>query len=108
MASAVEGKAIKITEGNVKNNHIPIAHVADLFPADCFGGSRKAAAAAPIDVMLDGIGTFETDIAEDKKILRIRANGAVGEFYKRSHAKEGTRIFFEKIGPRLFRITAFN
>ncbi len=72
MASPIEGKAIRITGGNVDNNHIPITYVKELFPADCFGGSSKSNSGNPVQIDLDGVGLIETDIASDKNILRIR------------------------------------
>ncbi len=106
MAKAVDGKAVEITSGNVRHNHIPISPIRDLFPADSFGGGRKSAAGKPITVDLHTVGAFETDIAEDKCILRIRSKEAIETFYRNISAKDGTRIFFEKIGPRSFRVSA--
>ena len=108
MASAVDGKAIRTTGKNVDNRHIPITYVKELFPSDCFGGGNKSAAGVPIQVTLDGVGTFDTDIAEKKNILRIRAGDAIEAFYTRNGAKDGTRLFFEKTGPRSFRVTAID
>ncbi|MDF3853127.1 hypothetical protein ACDP63_05420 [Paracoccus sp. P2] len=105
MAKAVEGKAVEITAGNVDNNHIPVSPIRDLFPADSFGGGNKSEAGKPITVELHTVGSFETDIATGKWILRIRAKDAIGTFYKNINAKDGTRLFFEKIGPRDFRVS---
>jgi len=105
MASAVEGRVVEIRAGNVTHNHIPIGPIRDLFPADAFGGGAKAAADNPIRVELHPVGVFETDIASDKWILRIRAKDAIETFYKNIKAKDGTRLFFEKTGPRDFRVS---
>ncbi|MDR0808932.1 MAG: hypothetical protein LBE86_07380 [Gemmobacter sp.] len=105
MAGAVDGRAVAITSGNVRNNHIPVGPIRDLFPTDSFGGGAKSAAGISITVELHTVGVFETDIATDKWILRIRAKGAIETFYKNIHAKDGTRLFFEKTGPRDFRIS---
>ena len=79
-----------------------------MFPKDAFGGSNKSKLGVSIQVLLDGVGVFDTDIAEDKMLLRIRSQDAVVKFYKIHGAKHGTRLFFEKLGPRSFRVTAIN
>ncbi|SFR46995.1 hypothetical protein SAMN04488005_2314 [Yoonia tamlensis] len=108
MASAVEGRAISITQGNVDNNHIPITYIKELFPSDCFGGESRTSIGKLIQVALDGVGTFDTDIATSKNILRIRQSDAIKTFYKLNNAKHGTRLFFEKTSPRAFRVTAID
>ena len=105
MAYAIDGRAVGITAGNVDNNHIPVSPIRDIFPADAFGGGNKSAAGNPIRVELHTVGVFETDIAVGKWILRIRAKGAIETFYKNIGAKDGTRLFFEKTGPRDFRVS---
>lgn len=105
MASPIEGKAIRITGGNVDNNHIPITYVKELFPADCFGGSSKSNSGNPVQIDLDGVGLIETDIASEKNILRIREQSAVAKFYKLGGAKDGSRVFFERLEPRQFQAT---
>jgi hypothetical protein len=105
MASAVEGKAIRITRGNLDNNHIPVTYVKELFPVDCFGGSSKSNLGNPVTVELDGVGGVQTDIDTDKNILRIRERDAIANFYKLGGARGGSRVFFERTGPRKFRAT---
>ena len=72
---------IKLTGGNIRNNHIYLTKVMSLFP-DCYIGGSKKADMANSTLKLDvGNGKyFDTDIAGDKKIFRTR---------------EGLRAFFE-------------
>ena len=108
MTYKVEGKAIGITDKDVLHNHVPVTSIRDMFPEDAFGGENEDHAGALIHVTFDGVGSFSTDIASSKNILRIRGGDVVGKFYKLHGAKDGTRLFFEKTGPRAFRISVIN
>jgi hypothetical protein len=80
MAALVEGKAVRITGGNIRNKRIPVGPIPDPLSGDRGGG----------------VGTFETDIAGDKKLLGIRADHAIGASCKRNGAADGSVIFCEK------------
>ena len=72
---------ITLTGGNIRNNHIYLTKVMDLFPDNYIGGASKKEAAAE-NLLLDvgGGKQFETDIDGKKKIFRSRV--ALKTFYQ--------------------------
>jgi hypothetical protein len=79
---------IKLTGGNIRNNHIYLTRVMDMFPNEYVGGSKKSEC-APSLLRLD-VGqekTFDTDIAGDKKIFRSRE--ALKAFFENFDVVEG-------------------
>ncbi len=61
-------RLIRVTEGNLKNNHLYVTGHYDFFPLDCIGASRKSknGHAKPIEIFLDGLNiTIQTDIGTD-------------------------------------------
>lgn len=90
---------IRLTEGNLKNNHIYLRTAWHLFPDDAVGGGNKdTVGRRPIRVTFEPGQTVETDIAGDKMILRNR--GAVGDFLQRSGAAPGDTVCIERRGER--------
>ncbi|MCW8331538.1 hypothetical protein MD588_22330 [Photobacterium sp. SDRW27] len=77
-------KTITLTGGNIRNNHIYLTSVIDMFPQETIGGSNKALSApVSLNVEFEGTGTAVTDIDGEKKLFRNRSL---------------TRHFFEKHG----------
>lgn len=94
---------ITLTGGNIRNNHIYLTKVMDLFPAKFIGGANKAEAADE-NLLLDvGSGNkFETDIDGKKKIFRSRA--ALKAFYKSFDVFEGDTVVITKHGEGHYSI----
>lgn len=64
---------IRLTEGNLRNNHFYLRTAESLLPSDCIGGSNKSDLGKPIRVTFEPGPSIECDVAGDKMILRARA-----------------------------------
>lgn len=94
---------VEINEANLRNNHIYLSKVMDLFPASAVGGSSKAEMASHLLELNIGFDDpVETDIANDKKMFRKRS--WVGEFFKRHDLKAGDKVVIEKLGEYRYHI----
>jgi hypothetical protein len=82
---------IKLTGGNIRNSHVYLTKVMEMFPSHFIGGSRKELMAQK-QLKLDvGNGkVFDTDIAGDKKIFRSRE--ALKTFFENYDVTEGDSI----------------
>jgi hypothetical protein len=100
----IERIVIRLTQGNLNNNHIYLREHLDFFPADAIGAANAH----------DGEGTLltlhfeglpqpvETDIAGDKKIFRCR--GDVGRFFAHHGLIEGDHVVIERLSAHEYRI----
>jgi hypothetical protein len=82
---------IKLTGGNIRNSHVYLTRVMDMFPDEYVGGSKKSECAPSLlrlDVGQEKI--FDTDIAGDKKIFRSRE--ALKAFFENFDVGEGDFI----------------
>src|SRR5262249_21751358 len=69
---AVVSRYITVTEGNLRNSHLYLTEVMDLFPPDVLGGEDKSRAAAH-EVVIECRGeTVQTDIVRHKNMFRRR------------------------------------
>ena len=93
---------VRLSGGNIRNNHISLRTAIGVVPADGIGGGNRSNAARPFRVTFEPGRTIETDVAGDKAILRERA--AVGDFFAHSGAQEGDRVELSRIGPRHLRV----
>jgi hypothetical protein len=94
---------IKLTQGNLNNDHLYLTGVMDLFPAAAVGGSSEADRASQLLEVHSGIGApVITDIAGDKKIFRKRA--WVGEFFERHQLAAGDCVVVERTGPHRYHV----
>jgi hypothetical protein len=94
---------IVLTGGNIRNNHLYLSEIMDLFPIDAVGGSNEEARAPRLLEIHCGIGEpIITDIAGDKKIFRRRA--WVAEFLQVHHLTEGDKVIIEKTGPSRYHV----
>ncbi|WP_417524084.1 3'-5' exonuclease [Marinovum sp.] len=99
----VIGKA-KLTEGNIKNNHIYLRDFFNAFPADVVGGSNmETAARKTISVEWGGGSVAITDLDGKKKIFRKR--GWIREFFARTGANAGDTVLVETVGPYSYKVT---
>lgn len=87
---------IRLTQGNLKNNHVYLSRHLGFFPDDTRGGTNKAAGIGKlITLTFDGLtGDTETDIDPKHKIFRKRDRWS--EFFQRHNLKAGDRIVIEK------------
>jgi hypothetical protein len=94
---ATRKRLLRITAGNLRNNHIYIAEHYDFFPKGCIGpSSRRAAAPDGITVRIFLVGlnrTVETDIgteADSGKPRRMfRGRQWVREFFEKHNIQPG-------------------
>jgi hypothetical protein len=104
-------RLLRVTAGNLRQSHLYVNGHYDFFPADCFGGPRRATAASrPIELSLDGLDeTISTDIARDAKTGKprgfFRARAAIRKFYQRHSVKAGTLLALERLGERRYRLS---
>lgn len=93
---------IEITGGNLRNDHLYLGSMLDLFPPDSIGGSNEETRGTDIEVHCGIDNPIVTDIAGDKKIFRRRA--WVREFFLSHNLKEGDRVVIEKTAGRRFHV----
>lgn len=94
---------IKLTGGNIRNNHIYLANAMDLFPKSSIGGSsRQHLASQLLEIFPEACSPFFTDIAGDKKIFRERA--PIRRFFEINGLVAGDHVVLERLGPHQIRI----
>jgi hypothetical protein len=95
---------IRLTQGNLNNNHVYLSRHIGFFPEDARGGSSKAAGIGEsIMLIFDGLpGETKTDIDANHKSFRARA--CWGEFFQRHNLKAGDRIVIEETGSHRYRV----
>jgi DNA (cytosine-5)-methyltransferase 1 len=99
-------RLLRVTAGNLRNNHISVRDHLDFFPADALGPSKK-----PTDINGHAIGlqltgfdtTVKTDIAASKGIFRERR--WVGRFFKQHSIRSGDLLALERVGERNYRLS---
>jgi hypothetical protein len=81
---------IRLTQGNLNNNHVYLSRHIGFFPEDARGGTNKAAGIGQrITLTFDGLsGETKTDIDPNHKFFRSRA--CWGDFFQRHNLKAGT------------------
>lgn len=94
---------IELTQGNLKNDHLYLTTIMELFPPNAIGGSSEADRAEQLLEVHSGIGDpVVTDIAGEKKIFRKRA--WVGEFFAVHGLDAGDRVVVERTGPHRYHV----
>ena len=93
---------IRLTEGNLRNNHFYLRTAESLLPSDCIGGSSKSDLGRAIRVTFEPGPSVECDVAGDKMILRARAQ--VRDFFERSGSRAGDTLRFMRVGEREFLV----
>jgi hypothetical protein len=72
-ANTEKKRLLRVTAGNIRNNHIYIKGHYDFFPPNCFGGARRSAGTGTVDIQLAGLKeTITTDIAGHAKTGKPR------------------------------------
>lgn len=89
--------AIRLSQGNLNNNHISLRGHMGFFPADAIGPANARDGQGRLLILhFDGHpGPVQTDLAGDKKIFRCR--GDVGRFFARHHLAEGDNVVIERL-----------
>lgn len=98
---------IKLTGGNIRNNHVYLTRVMDMFPNEYVGGSKKSECANALLTLDVGNGkTFKTDVAGDKKIFRTRE--ALKAFYQNYDVNEGDFVVLNTTKPGYYTLRPKN
>lgn len=86
---------IRLTQGNLDNNHFSLTSCLSMFPTDSIGGSNaKLRASRLLQINPLGYEKLETDIDGKKNIFRKR--DWVGAMFRRANAKLGDYVFMKK------------
>lgn len=102
VAPALPGK-VKVTAGNIQNDHIYLNKIIGMFPKEAIGGSNKASQAKQLlTVIYDGVGRTQTDIDGSKKFFRERS--FVKQFFKTWKFKDGDEVLITRLGPYEFEV----
>lgn len=102
---AIDSVRVKLTQGNINNNHFHLSSVLNFFPKDSIGGANSSALASHLLSIDSGSGEpIQTDIAGDKKIFRNRA--MVRSFIQRNKLKAGDEIVITKTSQNSYRLSS--
>lgn len=102
-------RLIRITQGNLRNNHIYIAHHYDFFPEDSLGASARTrngnGEGIPITIYLTGLRkSVDTDIGTERKTGKprrmFRGRKWVREFFEKHRIQAGDVLALERKGER--------
>jgi DNA (cytosine-5)-methyltransferase 1 len=103
---------LRITAGNIRNNHIYVRDHYDFFPADCVGPSRRTrdTPCHDIELVLDGLDeTVTTDIGANPKTGKprgfFRGRQWVGRFFKCHQVKPGDLLALEHLESQRYRLS---
>ncbi len=92
----------RLTEGNIRNNHIYLREFFDRFPPESVGGSNAASAAASLSIDWGGSAPVQTDLDGQKKFFRKRA--WIRDFFEQSAAAAGSLVSVDEIAPLQYRV----
>ena len=96
---------IKLTQANLKYNHLYLRKNLDFFPGDAIGGANKREEGEPLTLNFDGLPELvETDIAGDKKIFRCRLPWRMF-FAHHPDLAEGGSVIIERQSDRVYRVS---
>jgi hypothetical protein len=103
-------RLLRVTAGNVRQNHVYVNGHYDFFPPDCIGGPRRSADCRTIDIQLEGLGqTIRTDIGRSATTGRprgfFRARGWVRQFFEHHKVKPGSFLALERLSERSYRLS---
>lgn len=107
-------RLLRVTRGNLRNNHLYVNGHYDFFPTDCIGASkRKNGNGTTIRIFLTGLNhTVETDIGSDARTGQprrfFRGRTWVREFYEHHDIKTGDVLALERVGRRAYRLYPFD
>lgn len=109
-------RLLRVTAGNLRNNHLYVTGHLDFFPPGCVGGARKDAGrngnGAGIQVFLAGLNrVVETDIGCDARTGKprgfFRGRTWVREFFEHHRIKTGDVLALERTAARQYRLYPF-
>lgn len=107
-------RLIRVTAGNLRQNHICITGNHDFFPADAVGAAQKrrngGGKGVPIRIDLAALNkTVETDIGRDAKSGKprgiLRGRSWVREFFEAQRVSAGDVLSLERMGERQYRLS---
>ena len=107
-------RLFRITDGNLRQNHIYVNGHYDFFPADCVGASRQSPSPVkPIEIFLVGLNeTIQTDIGSDAKTGKprgfFRGRTWVRRFYEHHKIQTGDVLAMERLATRRYRLYPFD
>jgi hypothetical protein len=92
-------REVELNAPNIRHSHIYLSSIIDFFPRDAIGGSNKSQIAPKLlTVTFDPGKVVQTDIAGDKKILRVHSS-VLRDFFDRACAKPGDVVEIERTAP---------
>jgi len=97
----IAARVLRVTQGNLDNNHLYLTEAIDLFPADVQGGPTAAQAGRSVSVHWDD-QFVETDIVR-RRIFRRR--GWLRRFFASNRITAGDRVLLEQIEPYVYRLS---
>ncbi|EPU7923665.1 hypothetical protein ACVZR8_004572 [Vibrio parahaemolyticus] len=96
-------RVIQLTAGNIRNSHLYLTKVMDLFPTDSIGGNNiDSEAPQRLEIHCGIEQPVLTDIAGDKKIFRKRS--WVKEFFASHKLEAGSEMVIEHTGGNRYHI----
>jgi DNA (cytosine-5)-methyltransferase 1 len=110
-------RLLRVTAGNLRQNHIYVTGHHDFFPDDCIGASSKSddgdGRGVPIVITLDGLNkSVKTDIGSDprtgKPRRHFRDRSWVREFFEQHEIQAGDLLAIERRGKRRYRLYPFS
>ncbi len=110
-------RLLRVTAGNLRNDHIYVAGHYDFFPTDCIGASRRSdngnGHGVPIAIQLTGLKqTVETDIGTDSRTGKprrmFRGRQWVREFFEKHAIQPGDVLALERLDERRYRLYPFS
>ncbi len=110
-ADADKKRLVRVTAGNLRQNHLYIRGLRDFFPADIFGPpKRNGNGSHGIEILLDGLNEIiVTDIGRDAKTGKprgfIRDRRSIGRFYRHHHIPPDSQVAFYRLGERKYRLS---
>jgi DNA (cytosine-5)-methyltransferase 1 len=98
---------MRVTDGNLRNNHLYVKDLRGLLPDDCFGDATSGN--GQIEIVLDGLGeTVKADIGVDSKTGRrrgyFRGRTWIRRFFEHHRVAADSVLEFEGLGERRFRL----
>jgi hypothetical protein len=113
-AEVAQKLILKVTAGNLRQNHHYIGGHLDFFPSDAVGPARRGGVNGHgIEIVLSGLDrTIYTDIPRDAKTGKprqfFRDRQAIGKFYRHHRLAEGSHVIIERLAERNYVLSVSN
>lgn len=112
---AQKKRLLRVTAGNLRQNHLYVQGNYDFFPDDCIGPSKKQknGNGSTISILLEGLNqTVDTDIGSDASTGKprrfFRGRKWVREFFEHHNVKTGDVLGLERLAKRKYRLYLFD